>query len=548
MSALAEKILEAADALEQSRIEELNDRNDLVAKYCCPREAWQDSTGEATGDASPVNGIGIRCVSQLAAGLYSNTVSLGKKWFGLRPIGEAEDEGAKEWLSTAAKKALELIASSNFAQQYYEALTCYVKYGTFVLYEIIEKGELVFTSYGLGGVSAAEDDKGQVDTVYRRFKFTTKQCVQKFNQEGDNLPSGITKKAQDPAGQTEKVEIIHAVYPRLDRENRKKDNLNMPWASVYVSVDDKQVIREGGYKTFPFQVPRFYKNTGEVFGYSVATDAVYDIVTTCRVEDTVATATEMAVNPPFFYPDGTEEYEWDLTPGGANPYDPSQGGDVKEYGSNRRIELGERYLQRKIEAVRRMFMVDTFVAMEGEANMTATEVNERVREKFDGVNPIASRLHSEGFERMIERVVGLMIDTGLVDPPPESLIDDTGESIEFEVDYTTRLTAMLKQAEISALVKTLQEVASVAEALSVSPETEATFDLMKIIRYIARANNVDEDVIRDERKAKETLDRIHQKLAEAKQAEQLADVAKSTDLQKRPEEGSPIQQAEMYAG
>ena len=57
----------------------------------------------------------------------------------------------------------------------------------------------------------AEDDKGRIDTVYRKFNLSARALVQKF---GNKVSQDIKVMAEkDPY---QEVDILHAVYPRAD--------------------------------------------------------------------------------------------------------------------------------------------------------------------------------------------------------------------------------------------------------------------------------------------------------------------------------------------
>jgi hypothetical protein len=112
-----------------------------------------------------------------------------------------------------------------------------------------------------------------VNTVFRMYKSTAAQAVERFGF--DNVGTFIQKTFEKRPD--EEVEILHAVLPRLSRDVTKRDNLNMPFMSVYVCKNTGMVISEGGFEELPYVVPRFLKATGEVMGRSPAMTALPDV-------------------------------------------------------------------------------------------------------------------------------------------------------------------------------------------------------------------------------------------------------------------------------
>ena len=102
-----------------------------------------------------------------------------------------------------------------------------------------------FSTRHINEVFIAENDKGRIDTIFRRFKISARAAVQKF---GDNVSTdiqGIFKK--DPY---QEVEILHAVYPRSDFDPKKKDKENMPFESVYLEYKNANELSILDLKSF----------------------------------------------------------------------------------------------------------------------------------------------------------------------------------------------------------------------------------------------------------------------------------------------------------
>ena len=88
---------------------------------------------------------------------------------------------------------------------------------------------LKFSTRHINEIFIAENDKGRIDTVYRKFNLSVRASIQQF---GDAISTTI--KAQEKKDPYNEVEILHSVYPRKDFNPNLKDTDNMLFESVYV--------------------------------------------------------------------------------------------------------------------------------------------------------------------------------------------------------------------------------------------------------------------------------------------------------------------------
>lgn len=144
-------------------------------------------------------------------------------------------------------------------------------------------------------MSIAENENGQVDTVYMEKAFTVGMLVQKF---GYANCSERVQKAYDSDKMDEKVKVLHAIEPRRERNPLKLGNQNMPFASLHIEIDTKHCLQESGYNELPIIVLRFWKNADEVYGRSPAMDALPDIRALNKLVNMFEKAGEMGLDPP----------------------------------------------------------------------------------------------------------------------------------------------------------------------------------------------------------------------------------------------------------
>ena len=63
-------------------------------------------------------------------------------------------------------------------------------------------------------------------------------------------------------------EYLHCIMPRGERDVRRIDNRNMPWAHYVLDVRERNIVEESGFEEFPFACPRWETASGEVYGRS----------------------------------------------------------------------------------------------------------------------------------------------------------------------------------------------------------------------------------------------------------------------------------------
>ena len=209
-----------------------------------------------------------------------------------------EDE-AKLWLESATEVMYTAFSRSNFQQEIFELYHDLITFGTAAMH-VQEDNEdvLKFSTRHINEIFIAEDDKGRIDTVYRKFKLSARAAMQQFGEAvSTDIKSQIKK---DPYNE---VDILHAVYPRADFNPKLKDTENMPFESVYVEYKNANELSVSGFQEFPFVVPRYLKASHEVYGRSPAMTALPDVKMLNEMSKTTIKAAQKQVDPPLLVPD-----------------------------------------------------------------------------------------------------------------------------------------------------------------------------------------------------------------------------------------------------
>ena len=536
---LAKKVVQGYDALKTER-GAFDERLRDITRYCLPE--WENQNEDTRNDnapARPVSSAPVNASIMLGGHLYSHTIATGQRWFSLRTaLGDEQnaDASLKEWLQEAADTALKKIQNSNFNEAFGSMVTLYATYGTGIISAQYDprESELVFRNHSVNGnIYLAEDEVGRVNTVYRLLRYTAQQAAQVYGAE--SLPDEVRKALGDPAQVTTKFDFIQMVAPNPNYDWSRPDNQAMPYRSVEVYKQTETVVAEDGFRTFPFACPRFIKLRDFAYGYGAGHQALPAIRELNRTEALYISAAEMAAGPPTFTNDEELMEIERLEPFGVYYVDPANGPPQQFQMGPVPQTLFERVQQLQGE-IQELFYVNVFLAISQKYRQTktATEVEELTEEKLNSIGPMVSRLQSECFSPLVERVISLLMQHGELPPPPPTLLQQG-----FRVVYTSRIDS--KFAEVKALQELrAQEMAARMLAQGAQlPELGDVHEYKRAAAKLLESMHVDQDhIVSDqERKKRE------QARAQAEQAMQQAQQVDPIDPQKAAEPGSPLDQA-----
>lgn len=433
-----------------------------------------------------------RANEKWASGVYGYLTPSDKKWHAI----EAEDKElqavpeVRDWFSEVSEITHRALNNSNWPHEVHEVYLETASFCTSCMY--LEEGDdgepLIFMSIPVGRYYIAENDKGEVDTVYREFKLTARQAVQKFGI--DKLPAPVVDAFEDEHGQSVEKEFvfIHAVEPRQDYNPWRRDKLNMPIASTWISKDYTKVIKRGGYNEMPYFVTRYLKSNVEIYGRGPGTSMLPDIRQLNQMEKTTIIQVEKAVNPPILVPfDGITTYRFKSAPASINYWNASNAANkpepfkLNDIGS---IAFGEEKMEQKRNNIREAFHNDFFQAItNADKAMTATEVMAREEEKIVAFAPTMGRLQDELYAPALTRVFGILFRRGMLPPMPEILAQDP----RFKIVYTGKISQALKMIENRSTLITMEQILPFAEH---NPEILDNFNFDEISRDMGMNNGM----------------------------------------------------------
>lgn len=496
------------------------------------------STGQA-GDELIWDSTPAAAKGMMDSRVFGMVMNPAEKWlgFGFRDLRNGRDEGGdfKDWAAKASETTLHILSNeeTNFYTAGAEAIEEESLFGTSCKYTEEDDESLVHVqAIPLAEVYVAESARGVVDTVYRKYEMTVRQCIQTWKSA--KVSEDVRKLMADNQPE-KKVQLLHCVYPRTDIMPGTKGNKAMPFASVYMEIKSKHVLEESGYHEMPYSCPRWEKGAGEVYGRGAALPALADVRTLYSMVRTAMMGAEKLADPPLMVPDDGFLGPIQSGPGGLSYYRAGSTDRIESLPVKADIATTYQMIEAKRNAVREWFYSNQFDDP-SRPNMTATEAQLKYSERWKTLAGVLGRLQSEDLTPLMRRILMVLIRKGVVEDLPEGY---TLRNVRFY--YTGPLTQAQKQAGMQN-IRVLMEAVSPLVGEQDPYGVMDNFDVDEIARVAHESSGADSKILRTknardsmrEQKAKarqeqETLAQVDALVSTAKTASQ-ADMSKPNGL------------------
>jgi hypothetical protein len=467
-----------------------------------------------------------RALRVLAAGMMSGMTSPARPWFRLaiQDTDMMEFDPVKVWLDDVSKLMREIFSRSNTYRSLhmvYEELGAFGTAATIIrpdFNDVVRHYPLTIGEYALSSSA-----RGEIDTIYREVPMTVAQIVEEFGIE--NVSKSV-KNQYDRNNLDQWITVMHAIEPRKDKERSygKRDAKNMPYKSCYFELagEGDQMLSESGFNFFPVLAPRWSVAGGDIYGNGPAMEALGDIRQLQHEQLRKAQGIDFQTKPPLQMPVSMKGMEYDTLPGGISWVDPSQpNGAIK---SAFEVNLNLQHLLMDIQDVRDRikgtFYADLFMMMANDtrSGITATEVAERHEEKLLMLGPVLERLHNEMLSPMVENTFTMMLEAGILPPPPKEL-----QGMDLNIEFVSTLAQAQRAIGVGAIDRLLGTVGSIA---SMKPDVLDKLNSDQIVDTYADMLGIDPNLIIGD----ENVAIIRQQRAEAQQrAEQQQQMAMMAD-------------------
>ena len=388
------------------------------------------------------DGTAIQASRSLANQFGGRLRPEGESWFFLRTAEDADmrDDEAKEWLADTEQRLRDAFDNpvARFRQASGETDHDLVVFGTAIMgtFEQVGRRALLFQSCHLKDAIPVWGENGNLEGMFRSRMLTLRQAEARFGRE--KLSEATRNRfGQGDKALDEKIEFLFAVLPRKEGKPGARLARNMPIADIVIEVEASHEVQVSGYHEMPYIVPRWDTSSGEDYGRSPGMVALPDSNTAQAMGETMLVAGQRAADPPILVPSDAFIDAPNTFPGGLGHYEADAIRDLgfdpfKVLDVGRNFPLSRDMQQDTRDMIRSAFLRDRFnLPLPGEADMTATEVNARLREFIDEMGPVFGRLEADYTAPMVERAFKLVLRAGGFKPVPPSL---QGRSVVFEYE------------------------------------------------------------------------------------------------------------------
>jgi len=401
---------------------------------------------EAVFDSTPAHSLEV--LASALGGLLTNPAL---PWFDLRlSRGAPDGEDIRAFLADCRERLLAVFntEATGFQACVHELYLDLCLFGTAVMYVEPDPDTVVrFSARPLFEVCLAEDARGVVDTVIRSYSLTAGQT---WRQWGRACSPDVQKLAQDDP--EARVELVHAVYPRLDRDPGSPANTDFPFACLFLEAGTRQILEESGYHELPFMCPRWAKAAGEAYGRGPGLTALSDVRVLNAMSRTALMAAEKMADPPLMVPDDGFLGPVCSGPGGLSYYRAGTQDRIEALPVRVDLAAIEAMTERRRASIRRIFLADQLAPEPAQA--TATETLIRQSEKMRILGPVLGRMQTEFLAPLIERVFNILLREGELPAWPASLPEGA-----LRVDYVSPIARTQRQADAENLGQAVRYLA-----------------------------------------------------------------------------------------
>ncbi len=384
---------------------------------------------------------------------------------------------------------------SGFSTEIHEVYNDLPSFGTACMYISDDPGfGARFMSRPLAEIYFDVDQAKMVKVVFRSFKLKAWQAVEFFGAE--RVPKAAAKLDNDP---TKEFQFLHHVKQNDAPIPGRLDASGMPWESIYISMEDKSIIDEGGFWENPYLIPRWEVDAGEMYGRCPAIDHLPDQKMLNSMWRTYIRTTEKAGDPPVLVDhDG-------VMPGSQVRITPNAQIVVLNDGTNRdpvrylesraQIQWSVEMIETRSQKIEKGFHSEIIQAFR-DPRMTATQFLGLQRLAQRLLSPVLGRIQPSLLDPMIKRVFGIESRrSDFPQPPPalQALFEQRPDLAELKIEYISPVARAQKASEAQAILDSFAAATAIAEKI---PDVLDNIDGDAAVRAVFEGNGVPIEILR----------------------------------------------------
>lgn len=339
-----------------------------------------------------------------------------------------------------------------------------------------ERG-LSYSAVPIGQVYYVTNHQGNVDAFYRAFQWTARQIYQKWP---DTFPEAL-RPALEQKSQNQ-YWIVMAMYPNdeYDAEAVFHPKKGKPYSGVYVSVDGRCILEEGGYSSYPMPCGRYIVFPDEDYGRGPGQIVLGGAKSMQAMKGTYLKQTHRKGDPVILTPeagilDASLFRPGDVVPGGM------QGGKlnigVLPTGD---IDDIEKAMAREQSMIDDGFLTSLFqlaLKTEDQPQLSVRQMMEFLEQRAMLIGPTLGRQITEYMGGLVEREVDLCSRMGLFPKQPQVIREAGG-------DYTEEWDNPLMRAIAASDAATAMQAVEMAAQVAQSTQDTTVWDAFAFQRMI----------------------------------------------------------------
>lgn len=488
-----------------------------------------------------VDATGMVALSRFTAICESLLTPSNSFWHGLEALDDyvMKDRQTRLWFDDVTRIMFKYryMMESNFISQNqakYRSIGAYGNSGLFI-------DELDFAAFGrkgprykccpMGELFFKDNHQGATDTVIRWFRMTARQAKQRWP---DNFPVQLQTALNNNSEQL--FNFLHRVYPNREYENGRLDINGKRFRSVYICMESKTLLQEGGYRTFPYEILKYDQAPQEVYGRSPAMLVLPALKTLNAEKRTFLKQGHRAADPTLLtYDDGLLSF--DMSPGALNPGGMnSDGKPLVGVLPSGQIQISEEMMQEERTLINDVFLVNLFQVLTDHPQMTATQVIELTNEKGILMAPTVGRLRPDA---MVHRELDVYDNLGILPPMPPRLRE---AKAAMGVVFTSPLAKAMRAQEAAGFFRTIE---GTKELIAVTGDQSLAdrYDFDAALPDIAEIQSVPERWMADDKKVAAK----RKARADAAQRQEMIQAAPAAAAMMKARAGAGVQAAPAQA-
>lgn len=422
-----------------------------------------------------------------ANGLSSNLIPKAERWMYLR-VQDTEnselDNEQQTYLNTVTDRIFHEFAlpQSQFYGASHECFLDIGAYGTSPVQISDVNGVVNFRARPLSDVFFDVDEYGEVNTVYYRCFKTTRQLV-------GLLPEVVNVDGFSDKDKNKKWELVYSIEPSQDTRSKMGGRVGVerPYVVTYWSPDLKAPIRQDGSSYFTFLIPRWAKQSDEVYGRSPAMTCLSHIRVLNKMVKEVLISAEY-LNAPTL----TAEEDSILLPikygarqimfheAGSEKPQPIMTGSQPQYA----LQMIESYKS----SIQRSFFVDQIIRQQKNERQSILEIQDTRGQMLQQLSPLLNRMESEYIAPAVETTFMFLNRRRQLPDIPASL-----SGAKLEVAYASPSSQAQFASRLSDISSFMQDLTPLA---NVKPEILQSIDERELLDSYAKYRNISPSVVK----------------------------------------------------